>query len=171
MDLGPMDLTYLSVGLVQDIQRTVLTGRPVAPVVSGLRRASLPAILEYGCLRRALGPSRIPALPGSITSSPLGLALCEVRSELGLRATEPLGATNNTLVPGLDSMVLNESGMVARHRGRLGVGPGAAGECGCAVRAAGHATGGRVLGHRPRGWFQVGVNGRGRMTMVLGRLS
>lgn len=84
-----MDLRQLSVGLVQEIHRAILSGRPVGGTVAGLRRASLPAILEYGCLRRSLGSPLVPDLPATITSSPLGLALKEVRSEIGLRTAGP----------------------------------------------------------------------------------
>jgi hypothetical protein len=84
-----MDLTYLSVGLVEELHRALRMGRPVDAAVSGLRRASLPGILEYGCLRRSLDSPPVPSLPESITSSLLGLALREVRSQLGLRADGP----------------------------------------------------------------------------------
>lgn len=84
-----MDLTYLSVVLVQELHHTIQLGRPIDATVSGLRKASLPGILEYGCLRRSLGSPPVPDLPEAITSSPVGLALREVRSELGLRVDGP----------------------------------------------------------------------------------
>jgi hypothetical protein len=76
--------TTLHVKLVVDIQRALRNGRPVADAVSNLEQASLPGIMEYGCLRW-VDPENVPPLPTAILSSPLGIALQEVRSPLGLR--------------------------------------------------------------------------------------
>lgn len=92
-----MELTHLSVKLVQDLHRSLVMGRPVDATAAGLRFTSLAGILEYGCLRKSLGSPPVPALPAAITSSPMGLALGEVRSELGLRAFGPQkGASGRT---------------------------------------------------------------------------
>jgi hypothetical protein len=74
----------LDVKMGLDIQRALRNGRPVAEAVAGLTRASLPGLMEYGCLRWA-DPQAFPALPTAITSSPLGVALQDVVSPLGLR--------------------------------------------------------------------------------------
>src|SRR6185295_19579803 len=82
-------MSHLTVQLVEQIQEAVEIGRPVATAVSKLQGATLPGILEYGCLRWTKGPQSIPALPDAISSSALGRALLEVRAELGLRSTGP----------------------------------------------------------------------------------
>jgi hypothetical protein len=79
-----MKSDILCVELVQDIQRALRNGRPIEQTVGGLRQASLPGIMEYGCLRWS-NRKIVPPLPPAIVSSPLGIALQEVRSELGLR--------------------------------------------------------------------------------------
>src|SRR5947209_4238970 len=79
-----MKANCLDVKMVLDIQRALRNGRPVEEAVGGLTQASLPGIMEYGCLRW-IDPHAVPALPSSIVSSPLGLALQEVKSPLGLR--------------------------------------------------------------------------------------
>lgn len=83
----------LTVKLVEEIQEAAERGMAVANVVSGLQSATLPGLLEYGCLRWAT-KNKIPALPQSIIASPLGNALTQVRCELGLRSAgqqkEPL---------------------------------------------------------------------------------
>jgi hypothetical protein len=79
-----MNVNTLDVELVLDIQRALRNGRPVEQAVAGLRQASLPGVMEYGCLRWG-NPDRLPPLPPAIVSSPLGIALQEVKSELGLR--------------------------------------------------------------------------------------
>src|SRR5438309_2041498 len=79
-----MNADILGVELVLDIQRALRNGRSVENAVAGLRQASLPGIMEYGCLRWS-NPGTVPPLPPAIVSSPLGIALQEVKSELGLR--------------------------------------------------------------------------------------
>jgi hypothetical protein len=55
-------------------------------VVSGLKGATLPGLLEYGCLRWARREGTFPALPQAIAASELGRALDAVPSDLGLRS-------------------------------------------------------------------------------------
>jgi hypothetical protein len=74
----------LNLKMVLDIQRALRNGRRVAEAIAVLKQASLPGIMEYGCLRW-VDPETIPALPPAIVSSPLGIALQEVVSPLGLR--------------------------------------------------------------------------------------
>ena len=83
-----MDLTTLDTALVQDLQRAYRNGRPITEVIANLNRASLAAIMEYGCLRWAI-PEAFPPLPSTIIQSSIGRSLVEVRSELGLRETGP----------------------------------------------------------------------------------
>jgi hypothetical protein len=54
-----------------------------------LKGASLPGLLEYGCLRWLRGDGTLPSLPQAITASDLGRALQAVRSDLGLRSDGP----------------------------------------------------------------------------------
>jgi hypothetical protein len=78
--------TTLDMQLVQDLHRAYQNGRPIAEVIAKLTRVSLPGVMEYGCLRWAF-PNDFPPLPSSAIQSPIGQALLEVRSELGLRHT------------------------------------------------------------------------------------
>ncbi len=80
-----MRTDFLSVGLVEDIHRAVLLGKAVAGVVSGRKGATLPGLLEYGCLRWASHDDTFPPLPQAIAGTDLGRALNAVPSDLGLR--------------------------------------------------------------------------------------
>jgi hypothetical protein len=82
-----MRTDFLSVALVEEVHRAVLAGKDVIGVVSGLRAATLPGFLEYGCLRWAMGNGTLPPLPEAITVSDLGRALNAVPSILGLRSS------------------------------------------------------------------------------------
>src|SRR5262245_4639718 len=75
---------WLTAEQVEHIQWAVLRNRPVSGFVNELRHATLPALLEYGCLRASLGTA-IPPLPAAIAESPLGQSLAEVPSLLGLQ--------------------------------------------------------------------------------------
>ena len=79
---------WLTVKVVEGIHNALLSGRSVAATVANLQGATLPALLEYKCLQWAL-KSSVPPLPKCIVSSALGLALAQVRSDLGLRTTGP----------------------------------------------------------------------------------
>jgi hypothetical protein len=79
-----MTMGYLDVKTVLDIQRALRNGRPVEDAVSRLTRASLPGIMEYGCLRW-VDPQAVPPLPSAIVQSPLCIALQQVKTPLGLR--------------------------------------------------------------------------------------
>jgi anti-sigma regulatory factor (Ser/Thr protein kinase) len=76
---------WLTTEQVEHIQWAVLRNRPVGSFVNGFRYATLPALLEYGCLRAHVGADAIPPLPAAIVDSPLGLALDCVPSPLGTR--------------------------------------------------------------------------------------
>lgn len=77
--------SWLTVRLVEEIQEAVQAGHSVSSVVTSLQQTTLPALLEYGCLRWKMNSDAIPPLPPTIVSSPLGKALRQVTSELGLR--------------------------------------------------------------------------------------
>lgn len=77
----------LTTEIVEELQQAAVAGQSVDTFVELLESATLPGLLEYGCVRRQL--PALPVLPSRIFSSPLGRALQEVRSELGLRATGP----------------------------------------------------------------------------------
>jgi hypothetical protein len=81
-------MEVLTVKLVEEIQEAVLMGKVIESFVSRLRQATVPALLEYGCLRWGAG-NRIPPLPAAIRSSQSGDALMQVRCDLGFRTTGP----------------------------------------------------------------------------------
>jgi hypothetical protein len=81
----------LTVNMVLDIQRALRNGRPVGQIVAKLTQATLPGLMEYGCLRW-VAREAIPALPEALVSSPVGMALQQVKSPLGLRADGPAQA-------------------------------------------------------------------------------
>lgn len=78
-----MDYAHLNVELVETLQTMVSKGKAVAPLVRNLRSASLPALLEYGCLRFTLGEA-IPELPQVVSSSEAWRSLRCISSPLGL---------------------------------------------------------------------------------------
>lgn len=77
---------WLTAEQVEHIQWAVQRSRPIDGFVNGLRHATLPALLEYGCLRANYGKAIIPPLPQAIVSSPLGEALEGVSSNLGFHS-------------------------------------------------------------------------------------
>ena len=83
-----MRLDWLTAQLVDQLHFVIQQQVPVAPTINGLRGATLPGLLEYGCLRHAL-PAQLPPLPQSLLASDLGQALLEVRSALGVRKSGP----------------------------------------------------------------------------------
>ncbi len=85
---------WLTVEVVEELHRAIQKGRPVASFVSGLRNSTLPALLEYGCLRWSVGGENVPQLPDSISQSELGRALQLVPSPLGFGTN---GAPRNPL--------------------------------------------------------------------------
>src|ERR1043165_1700815 len=84
-----MRTDWLSVSLVEELHRAVLRGRDFSAVVGGLKGATTPGLLEYGCLRWARRGDSLPPLPETIGLSASGHALNAVRSELGLRSDGP----------------------------------------------------------------------------------
>lgn len=76
---------WLTVEQVEHIQWAIQRNRPVRSFVNGLRYATLPALLEYGCLRAQLGHEIIPPLPSAILSTPVGESLDRMPSPLGTR--------------------------------------------------------------------------------------
>src|SRR5438128_631919 len=84
-----MHTDWLTVALVEDLHRAVLLGKDVAGVVSGLNGATLPGLLEYGCLRWARRDHPLPPLPEQVVTADLGRELRAVRSDLSLRSDGP----------------------------------------------------------------------------------
>lgn len=68
-------------------------------VVSALKGATLPGLLEYGCLRWARRDGTFPPLPPAITASEVGQALHAVPSDLGLRSSGPQRRPQRRLDP------------------------------------------------------------------------
>ena len=84
-----MRTDWLSVALVEELHRASLRGKDVLAVVAGLEGATLPGLLEYGCLRWGRRDSTFPPLPQAIMASDLGQALNAIPSDLGLRLDGP----------------------------------------------------------------------------------
>jgi hypothetical protein len=78
----------LTVKLVEEIQEAIRRGIPVEAPVAGLQSTTLPALIEYGCLRWA-ADGAVPPLPASIMESDLGQALMQVPCDLGFHSTGP----------------------------------------------------------------------------------
>ncbi|MHC2071101.1 hypothetical protein ACYFX5_26815 [Bremerella sp. T1] len=74
----------LNVDLVEKFQRAVAKSKSIEDHIAKLTSATLPGLVEYGCLRFQYPD--LPAVPRPIYSSKLGLALAKIRSPLGLRA-------------------------------------------------------------------------------------
>ncbi|MEN6407177.1 MAG: hypothetical protein ABFC77_11980 [Thermoguttaceae bacterium] len=74
--------------LVEELQSLLPDYGRINEFVAKLRGATLSGIMEYGCFRW-VNRDDVSALPPTITDSSLGLALREVRSELGLRSSGP----------------------------------------------------------------------------------
>jgi anti-sigma regulatory factor (Ser/Thr protein kinase) len=89
--------TWLTCELVEELQQAANAGRAVDDFVASLQHATLPGLLEYGCAR--WHDSRLTALPARIFTSPLGRALQEVRSDLGLRAVGDQKQPPRTMTP------------------------------------------------------------------------
>ena len=81
-------MKWLTVELVEEFQHVLPDVDRIVGIVEGLQEATLPGIMEYGCLRWA-NELHFPPLPQAVANSPLGLALDEVRSALGFRVTGP----------------------------------------------------------------------------------
>lgn len=79
-----MDISCLSVELVETLQKMVEQGKSISKIIAKLQSATLPGLLEYGCIRYNM-PEIFPLVPECIYTSSLGIALREIRSELGLR--------------------------------------------------------------------------------------
>ena len=82
-------MDWLTVELVEEFQNLIDAPQTIQTVVAGLRGASLPGLLEYGCLRWSQGDGKLPPLPETVCDSDIGRALNEVRSVLGVRASGP----------------------------------------------------------------------------------
>jgi anti-sigma regulatory factor (Ser/Thr protein kinase) len=89
--------TWLTCDLVEELQQAAGAGRAVDSFVAPLEFATLPGFLEYGCAKWHC--KSLSALPARIFSSPLGRALQEVRSELGLRVTGRQKPPPRTITP------------------------------------------------------------------------
>src|SRR4051812_16177568 len=88
---------WLTVHDVEDAHHALRLGthaRRIDTAVARARQITLPALLEYGCLRWAF--PELPALSSEIQDSPLGRSLRLVVSPLGLRnsGTSPPPSTD-----------------------------------------------------------------------------
>ncbi len=101
---------YLSVALVEEMQRAVLQGKDMTDVVSCLQGATLPGLLEYGCLRWARRDDFLPPLPQRVADSDLGRALRAVRSDLGLRTNGPQKRSQRRLDPQAAEFLVIQAG-------------------------------------------------------------
>lgn len=89
--------TWLTCELVEELQQAAGEGQAVDCFVDPLENTTLPALLEYGCVRRHY--QSLAALPARVFASPLGRTLQEVRSELGLRTTGRQKLPPRTMTP------------------------------------------------------------------------
>ncbi len=92
-----MDQTWLTCEFVEELEQAARAGRPVTAFVEGLKDATLPALLEYGCARWQC--ATLPQLPNSMLGTPLGRALSRVKSQLGLRAQGTRSRPPRTIAP------------------------------------------------------------------------
>ena len=79
---------HLTVELVEALQLMIMKGKEISPLVANLQSSTLPAILEFGCLRFALG-NAVPELPDAILSADAWRPLRSINSELGLCRVGP----------------------------------------------------------------------------------
>lgn len=84
--------------LVEALQIAMSKRKPISTLVDGMKTATLPGLIEYGCMRLAF-PNQFPRVPASISRSNIGMALSDVRSEVGLRQDGPQRKPANTLQP------------------------------------------------------------------------
>jgi anti-sigma regulatory factor (Ser/Thr protein kinase) len=90
-----LQITRLTVELVETLQILQRKGKPVAELVGQLEAATLPGLIEYGCLRYDQR-EQFPPLPQALHRLPVGRALLEIPSALGLRsAGAPKAAVRN----------------------------------------------------------------------------
>jgi hypothetical protein len=87
-----MNNGWLTVKFVEDLHRAVCNRREVSAAIASLRNTTLPALLEYCCLKKSLPASSLPELPKAVLESTVGQALSQVRSDLGLRTCGPAKA-------------------------------------------------------------------------------
>jgi len=93
-----MNLTCLTVELVEKLHTAFKKEKPVASFVEQLQAATLPGLVEYGCLRFAF-PNQFPPVPRTVADSRLGKGLSDVRSELGIRQDGPQRGPVKSLQP------------------------------------------------------------------------
>lgn len=101
-----MACQYLTTEIVEELQQAAVAGQSLDSFIESLEDASLPALLEYGCVRRQLPV--LPPLPARILSSSLGRSLQEVRSELGLRASGRQKSAPRTITPESQEFIVLE---------------------------------------------------------------
>ncbi|MBN9119922.1 MAG: hypothetical protein J0I06_12300 [Planctomycetes bacterium] len=80
-------MNWLTVELVEGLQQAIRQGMPVHDHINNIQHATLAGLLEYGCLRYTAASDSLPPLPAVVQISPLGRALSEIRSPLGLRSS------------------------------------------------------------------------------------
>lgn len=78
----------LSAELVETLQQMIRRRRPIGTVIENLATATLPGLVEFGCLRYGR-EEEFPALPDALCNCPLGIAIKEVPTRLGLRVDGP----------------------------------------------------------------------------------
>jgi anti-sigma regulatory factor (Ser/Thr protein kinase) len=91
------DSVWLTCDFVEELQQAAEAGRPIDRFVQPVEAATLPGILEYGCAKWYC--KSLPPLPASVTDSPLGRALAEVRSAMGLRTDGKQKGPTRTITP------------------------------------------------------------------------
>lgn len=88
---------WLTCDVVEELQQAADVARPTTPFVNSLKVATLPGLIEYGCAKWQR--PNLPSLPSAIATSSLGLALLQVRSDLGLRTDGRQRPPARTITP------------------------------------------------------------------------
>ncbi len=99
-------LKCLTTEVVEELQQASTACQPVDRFVESLEHATLPGLVEYGCIRYQF--PLLPALPSRILASPIGRALGEVRSAFGLRTSGRQKAPPRTITPNAHEFIVLE---------------------------------------------------------------
>ncbi|WP_417398214.1 hypothetical protein [Gimesia chilikensis] len=88
---------WLSCELVEDLQEAAEAGLPTIEFINSIQGVTLPGLIEYGCAKWS--QQNLPPLPPTVSQTPLGKALEDVKSDLGLRTDGFQKRPPRTLTP------------------------------------------------------------------------
>jgi len=98
--------SWLTCEFVEELHQAADVGRPTTLFVDSLKAATLPGLIEYGCLK--FHRPKLPNLPSAVATSALGNALYQVRSRLGLRTHGDQRSPPRTVTPELHEFFVLE---------------------------------------------------------------